>query len=324
MQQRHVGTSGLRVSRLGLGTMTWGRDTDEHECRDQLTAFLDAGGTLVDTAASYGDGAAEEVLGSLLPDLAQREDVVLCTKAGVSRRDGVRVVDTSRRAMLATLDASLARLGTDHVDLWLAHTWSDEVPLDETLSAMELAVASGRARYVGISNYAGWQSARAATLTQVRGSTPLVAHQVEYSLVARGVEGEVTGSARAHGLGLLPWSPLGRGVLTGKYRHGTPADSRAASAHLAGFVGRHLDEPARRVVEAVVTAADGLGCSPAEIALAWVRDRPGVVAPVVGARTAAQLRGTLTSEEVELPEQIRLALDEVSGAPQAGSSPSSS
>ena len=312
MEQRYVGTSGLKVSRLALGTMTWGRDTDEHESRDQLAAFLEAGGTFVDTAAGYGDGAAEEVLGALLPDLAAREDVVICTKAGISRRSGERVVDTSRRAMLSALDGSLSRLGTDHVDLWLAHTWSDEVPLEETLSALELAVSSGRARYVGVSNYSGWQGARAATLAQLRGAGALVTNQVEYSLLARAVEDEVVPSAAALGLGLMAWSPLGRGVLTGKYRTGTPADSRAASPHFASFVERYLDDRARRIVDAVVTAADGLGCSPAEIALAWVRDQPGVVAPVVGARTAAQLRGTLTSEDVVLPRQIRDALDEVS------------
>lgn len=310
MQQRYVGASGLRVSSLALGTMTWGRDTDEHEAREQLAAFLQAGGTLVDTADGYGDGMAEELIGSLLPGLASRGDVVLCTKAGLGSPAGA--VDTSRRALLAALDTSLARLGTDYVDLWLVHAWSDDVPLDETLSALEWAVSTGRARYVGVCNYGGWQSARAATLAEVRGTTPLVAHQVEYSLLARQAESEVVGAAQALGLGLLAWSPLGRGVLTGKYRHGTPADSRAASPHLAAFVEHHLDDRSRRIVDAVVTAADGLGCSPAEIALAWVRDRPGVVAPVVGARTAAQLRGTLTSDEVHLPPEIRDALDEVS------------
>ena len=312
MEQRYVGASGLQVSRLALGTMTWGRDTDEYESRDQLAAFLDAGGTFIDTAASFGDGAAEELLGELLSGLAGRDDVVICTKAGIARRDGQLVVDTSRRALLAQLDGSLTRLGTDHVDLWLVHTWCDDAPLDETLTALEWAVSTGRARYVGVSNYAGWQSARAATLAQVRGATPLVAHQVEYSLLARGVEGEVVDAAAALGMGLMAWSPLGRGVLTGKYRHGTPADSRAASPHFAAFVGALLDERSRRIVDAVVTAADGLGCSPAEIALAWVRDQPGVVAPVIGARTAAPLRGTLTSDDVHLPVEIREALDEVS------------
>ena len=312
MQQRYVGASGLRVSRLALGTMTWGRDTDEHESRDQLASFLEAGGTMLDTAASYGDGAAEELVGTLLPELCGREDVVLCTKAGIRRRDGERSVDTSRRAMIAALDLSLARLGTDYVDLWLAHTWSADTPLEETLSALEWAVSTGRARYVGVSNYSGWQCARAATLAQVRGATPLVAHQVEYSLLARGVEDEVVDAAAHLGLGLLAWSPLGRGVLTGKYRNGTPADSRGASPHFAGFVQPYLEDGCRSVVDAVVTAADGLGCSPAEIALAWVRDQPGVVSAVVGARTAAQLRGTLSSEGVQLPGEIRQALDEVS------------
>lgn len=298
--------------------MTWGRDTDEHESREQLSAFLDAGGTFVDTASGYGDGSAEELLGLLLPELASRDDVVICTKAGISRRSGGRVVDTSRRAMLDSLDASLSRLGTDHVDLWLAHTWSDETPLEETLSALEVAVSSGRARYVGISNYSGWQSAHAATLARAHANGVLIAHQVEYSLLDRSAENEVVPAAQALGLGLMAWSPLGRGVLTGKYRSGTPADSRAASPHFAAFVERYLDERARRVVDAVVTAADGLGCSPAEIALAWVRDQPGVTAPIVGARTAAQLRGTLSSEAVELPAQIRDALDEVSSCEGTG------
>ena len=141
---------------------------------------------------------------------------------------------------------------------------------------------------------------------------PLVATEVEYSLLNRDVEVEVLPAAAALGLGVLVWSPLGRGVLTGKYRHGTPADSRAASPHFAAFVERFLDPGSRQIVDALVTAADGLDCSPAELALAWVRDRPGVVAPIVGARTAAQLRGTLGSEQVEVPEPIRAALDEVS------------
>ncbi len=164
--------------------------------------------------------------------------------------------------MLRTLDASLARLGVEHVDLWLAHAWSDEVPLEETLSALDAAVTSGRARYVGVSNYSGWQTARAATWQQLRGAVPLVATEVEYSLVNRDVEVEVLPSAVAHGLGVLVWSPLGRGVLTGKYRHGTPADSRAASPHFAAFVERYLDAGSRQVVDALVTAAEGLDCSP--------------------------------------------------------------
>lgn len=313
MQQRSLGRTGLKVSRLGLGTMTWGRDTDEHEARDQLAAFVEAGGTLVDTAASYGDGAAEELVGSLLGDVVARDGIVLATKAGISRRTGARVTDCSRRTLLATLDASLRRLGVDHVDLWQVHVWVDDTPLEETLAALDHAVATGRATYVGISNYSGWQTARAATWQQaVPGRAPLASTQVEYSLLNRAVEAEVLPAAAALGLGVLPWSPLGRGVLTGKYRTGTPSDSRGASTAYADFVSAYLDDRGGRVVEAVVRAAEGLAWTPSQVALAWVRDRPGVVAPVVGARTAAQLTSLLAVEELTLPPEIVAALDDVS------------
>ena len=313
MQQRRLGATGLKVSRLGLGTMTWGRDTDEHEARDQLISFAEAGGTLLDTAAGYGDGASEELIGSLVGDVVARDEVVLATKAGISRRTGERVTDTSRGTLLSTLDASLARLGVDHVDLWQVHVWTDETPVEETLSALDLAVSSGRAAYVGISNYTGWQTAQAATWQRaVPGRTPLASTQVEYSLLNRQVEHEVVPAAQALGLGVLPWSPLGRGVLTGKYRTGTPSDSRAATEHFARFVGAYLDERGRGIVEAVARAADGLGWTPLEVALVWVRDRPGVTAPIVGARTAAQLKGALGVEELTLPPEIVDALDDVS------------
>ncbi|WP_203337935.1 aldo/keto reductase [Nocardioides limicola] len=313
MQQRRVGTTGLKVSRLGLGTMTWGRDTDEHEARDQLITFAEAGGTLVDTAAGYGNGASEELIGRLLGDVVGRDDVVLATKAGVSARRGERQYDTSRGRLLTDLDASLARLGTDHVDLWQVHVWSDETPLEETLSALDTAVSTGRASYVGISNYTGWQTAWSATWQRaVPGRSPLASTQVEYSLLNRSIEAEVLPAAEAMGLGVLPWSPLGRGVLTGKYRTGTPVDSRAASTHFAGFVEPYLDDHGRTIVEAVARAADGLGWRPLDVALAWVRDRPGVTAPIVGARTAAQLRDIVAAEDRELPKEISAALDDVS------------
>lgn len=313
MQQRTLGSTGLRVSRLGLGTMTWGRDTDEHEARDQLIAFAEAGGTLVDTAAGYTDGDSERLVGTLIGDVVSRDEVVLATKAGISRRSGERVSDTSRGVLLPTLDASLKRLGVDHVDLWQVHIWSDQTPIEETLSALDVAVTSGRASYVGISNYTGWQTAQAATWQRaVPGRATLASTQVEYSLLNRAVEREVLPASHALGLGVLPWSPLGRGVLTGKYRGGTPSDSRAASHQFAGFVGAYLDDASSRVVEAVVRAADGLGWTPLEVALVWVRDRPGVTAPIVGARTAHQLRGSLDIEDKELPSELIAALDDVS------------
>ena len=313
MEHRHVGRSGLRVSRLGLGTMQWGRDTDEHEAREQLEAFAEAGGNLIDTAAGYSDGDSEAVIGSLLGKVVDRADVVLATKAGISRRTGERVVDVSRRALLDQLDGSLVRLGVDHVDLWQVHTYASTVPLEETLAALDLAWSTGRARYVGVSNFGGWQTGWTLAYQQSgTGRAPIVSTQVEYSLVQRGIEREVLPAAERLGLGVLAWSPLGRGVLTGKYRGGTPADSRAASPHFAAFVERYLDARSRQVVEAVCTAAEGLGVSPLEVALAWVRDQPGVTAPILGARTAAQLRGALEVESVVLPAEIRTALNDVS------------
>ena len=319
MHQRSVGATGLKVSRLGLGTMTWGRDTDEHEARDSLIAFAEAGGTLVDTAAGYGDGASEELIGSLIGDVVARDEIVVATKAGIGRVRGERENNASRGFLLRSLDASLKRLGVDHVDLWQVHTWVDDAPLEETLSALDYAVTTGRTSYVGISNYTGWQSAQAATWQRaVPGRAILASNQVEYSLLSRGVEAEVIPAAQALGLGILPWSPLGRGVLTGKYRTGTPADSRAASPHFASFVGRHLNERSQRVVEAIARAGEGLGWTPLEVALAWVRDRPGVTAPIVGARTADQLKASLQVEECELPAEIVTALDDVSGPEVTG------
>jgi len=291
--------------------MLWGNAVDRHEAGDHLRAFVEAGGNLVDTAYGYGGGDAETILGGLLDGTVPRDDLVICTKAGISRAGGERRVDVSRRGLMAQLDTSLRRLGTDHVDLWLAHTWSDEVPLSETLSALEWAATSGRARYVGVSNYSGWQSARAFSLLE-SARIPLVANEIEYSLVCRTPEHEVVPAATSLGFGLLPWSPLGRGVLTGKYRNGIPSGSRAASSDFPGFAERFLDEQTTRVADAVAMAARGLGAKPGEVALAWLRDRPGVAAPIVGARTAAQLRSALASLELALPSEIVAALEDVS------------
>jgi aryl-alcohol dehydrogenase-like predicted oxidoreductase len=300
--------------------MTWGRDTDEHEARDQWKSFLDAGGTFIDTAGVYAEGLSERLIGEFLQETGTRNQVVICTKSG-SRPRTARRFDTSRHHLLSALDASLQRLGTDYVDLWLLHAWDPRTPLEETLSAINYALQTGRTRYVGISNYSGWQLATAAAVQRELGPA-LVAAQMEYSLVQRGIEAEVVPAAAHHGIGLMAWSPLGRGVLTGKYRHGTPPDSRAASPHFGPFVSEYLAEPHRRVVQALATAADGLDVTPLEVALAWVRDRPGVVAPILGARTHAQLLPALDSEELVLPPEIADALAEVSapalGYPEAG------
>jgi aryl-alcohol dehydrogenase-like predicted oxidoreductase len=315
MQQRPLGRSGLAVSRLALGTMTWGRDTDPDDAAAQLKFYLEAGGTLIDTADVYGEGDAEAVIGSLLDHLVPRDEVLVATKAGL-RPGTSRRRDGSRGHLLRTLDASLRRLGTDYVDLWQVHGYDVLTPLEETLAALDHAVTTGRARYVGVSNFSGWQTARAASWQAAYpGRAPIVAAQVEYSLLERGIEREVLPACAALGLGILPWSPLGRGVLTGKYRNGRPLDSRAASAHLAPFVQTYLEPRSSSIVESVATAAAGLGVSPLEVAIAWIRDRPGVSAPILGARTAGQLQGALLSEELTLPVEIAQALDDVSAVP---------
>ncbi|GGV35337.1 aldo/keto reductase [Actinomadura sp. LOL_016] len=310
MKERHLGRSGLLVSRLGLGTMTWGEDTEPDEAAAQLVAFAEAGGTLVDTADVYCDGRSEQILGHLLRELVDRDGLVVATKAAI-RPDGR--YDGSRRHLLRALDASLDRMDLEHVDLWQLHVYDPATPLEETLSALDEAVSSGRARYAGVSNFAGWQVAKAAAWQRAwPGRAPIVSAQLEYSLLRRDIEREVVPAVLDAGAGLLPWSPLGRGVLTGKYRTGIPAGSRAAGAQYGDFVLPYLDEECGRIVESVVTAAEGLGVSPLSVALAWVRDRPGVAAPIVGARTAAQLSAALESEDLTLPGEIRDALDDVS------------
>jgi aryl-alcohol dehydrogenase-like predicted oxidoreductase len=313
MEKRRAGGSGLALSRLGLGTMTWGRDTDEIEAADQCRAFLDAGGNFLDTAATYGDGDSERVIGGLIGTLFNRDDVVIATKAGITFSDGTRTVNATRHHLIAELDKSLARLGTDFVDVWQIHAWDESTPLDDTLSALDYAYTTGRARYVGISNYSGWQIARAATKQQANSmKAPLTTVQSEYSLLNREVEIEVLDAAQECGLGFLAWAPLARGVLTGKYRKGIPSDSRGAAPHFAKHIEPYLDSRSSRIVEAVAVAAEGLGFSPLEVALAWVRDAPGVTTSLIGARTGAQLRGVLKSEEISLPEIVRNALNDVS------------
>ncbi|GAA1659617.1 aldo/keto reductase [Catellatospora bangladeshensis] len=315
MQQRPLGRSGLVVSRLALGTMSWGLDTDPDDAGAQLKAYVDAGGTLIDTADVYADGEAEALLGTLLDAMVSRDDVLLVAKAGLRARAGRRH-DGSRGHLLRTLDNTLRRLGVTYVDLWQVHGHDPDTPWEETLSALDFAVSSGRARYAGVSNFSGWQTARAATWQQAwPGRAPITATQVEYSLLQRGIEREVLPACEVMGIGVLPWSPLGRGVLTGKYRHGRPADSRGASPHFERFVLPYLQPRCSAIVEAVATAADGLGVSPAEVALAWVRDRPGVTAPILGARNVGQLIAALQVEEIELPPEISRALDDVSDIP---------
>ncbi|PFG33324.1 aldo/keto reductase [Sanguibacter antarcticus] len=312
MEQRRVGRTGLHVSLLGLGTMSWGLDTDAQDAGEQLRDFCEAGGTFVDTAASYSSGASEEIIGTLLGAVVGRDEVVLCTKGGIRATPSGRVVDASRGGLIGSLDASLKRLGTDHVDLYLVQAPDPHTPLEETVSAMRHIVTSGRARYVGLSNHTAWQTGFAAAMLPAHGDAELAAVEVEHSLLERAIERDVVPAVEALGTGLVAWSALGRGVLTGKYRRSLPADSRGASRHLAGFVEPYLDDRASSIVDAVCTAAHGLGRAPLEVALAWVLERPYVACALVGARTPAQLREALSALDLDLPHAVATALDDVS------------
>ena len=314
MEYRTLGRSGCAVSTLTLGTMTFGSETDEEGAHAQLDVFAEAGGTLIDTADVYSDGVSEEIIGRWLAKqpAGVRSQVVLATKGRFPRGEGPNDAGLSRRHLRDALDASLRRLDVESVDLYQVHAFDPHTPLEETLGFLDDAVRAGKISYVGLSNYTGWQVQKVVDLAEARGLAVPVTLQPQYNLLVREIEWEIVPACQSTGLGLLPWSPLGRGVLTGKYRTGLPADSRAASPHFSAYVEPYLGERSRRVVEALCTAADGLGAAPVEVALAWARDAPGVVAPIVGARTTAQLRGSLRAEDLFLPAAIRAALDDVS------------
>ena len=295
------------MSQFSLGTMTWGRDTDIHEARDQFNLYYSAGGRFVDTADVYSDGVSEEIVGEFVRDYG---DVVISSKAGSVRTSRKR--DTSRKHILESLDSSLRRMRRTHIDVWHMHAWDPYTPIEETMSAAESAIESGKVRYLGVSNYSGWQLTQASMLQDLQQRNPVISAQMEYSLLQRGIEREVVPASSAMGIGIMAWSPLGRGVLTGKYRHGTPADSRGATAHFSSFVAPYLTDRSRAIVDAVCTAAEGLGLTPLAVALAWLAVQPQVATMIIGARTASQLRVILSSTEAVLPAEILNALSEVS------------
>ena len=244
---RRAGKSGLTLSRIGLGTMTWGRDTDAHEAADQCRAYIEAGGNFLDTSATYGDGDSERVIGGLIGTLFKRDDVVIASKAGVTYPEGNRIINNSRAALIAELDKTLNRLETDYLDLWQIHSWDPNNPLEDTLSALDYAYSSGKARYVGICNFSGWQTARAVTLQESNSAkAPITSIQIEYSLLNRDAEVEIFPCSDDTDIGILAWAPLGRGVLTGKYRNGIPSDSRAAAPHFVKHVEPYLDAHSSR------------------------------------------------------------------------------
>ena len=316
MEYRRLGASDLQVSSLGLGTMTFGHETDEAEAHRQLSTFVAHGGTFIDTADVYTRGASESIIGSWLAAEGLRDQVVLATKARFAMSDDPRDRGASRRHLLAAVDASLERLRVDHVDLYQVHGWDPDTPLDESLEALDTIVESGRARHVGWSNVTGWQLQRIVDRAEAGGWAHPMSIQPQYNLLDRTIELEVMPAALASGLGILPWSPLGGGWLTGKYR----SDTRPTGATRLG------EDPARgveaydtrnvartwEILGVVEDVAERRGATMAQIAISWVEARPGVSSVLLGARTVEQLLDTLGAADLELTPSEQTALTEVS------------
>ncbi|MCF2710153.1 aldo/keto reductase [Schaalia hyovaginalis] len=311
MEIRQCGTSGLRLSSVGLGALTWGRDTEAPEACDMLARFVEAGGTFVEVSPLDGDGRALDVLGSALARVGRHRTVL--AMRGASRRldSGSWTSSGARGDMLRSLDDALARLDIDEVDLWLA-SFDPAVPLEETLGALEAAHRSGRAHYIGLNGFGLWDAARAITLLDDVADVKPAVVQVPYSLLTAKDSSELVTRARHLDMGVIAQSPLAGGVLTGKYRHSTPPDSRAASPHLRALVDPHLRSGARALVEGVARAAEGLDRSALDLALSWVRDSSAVTSALIGPRTLRQLEVNLESGEA-IPAPIRSVLDEIAG-----------
>ena len=313
MDQVALGRSGLMVSRLCLGTMTFGREADEATSKAMVDRFLGAGGTLVDTANVYGPRTSEEITGRAIA--GRRDEVVLATKARFPMGDGPNDVGLSRRHLIAACDESLQRLGTDWIDLYQVHMWDEKTPIEETLSALTDLVRAGKVRYIGASNFAGWQLILAEIAAALGGFERFVSLQPQYSLIERRLEHEIGPAAASLGLGLIPWGPLGQGMLTGKYERSGPASgTRMADAEpewVEAWERRNQDRN-WRIVDTVREVASESGKTPSQVALNWLLTRPGVAAPIVGARRLEQLEDNLGAVGWELaPEQVA-RLDEVS------------
>ncbi len=295
MELRPLGRTGIRVTEACLGAMTFGRETPEDESNAILDRYLDAGGNFIDTANVYNRGASEEILGRALG--ARRENIVLATKCRMPMGDGPNLQGASRRVIREQVEASLRRLQTDWIDLYQIHCWDANTPLEETLSTLHDLVHEGKVRYIGASNYTGWQLATALGVSKQHGWEPYISIQPQYSLVTRDIERELLPLAEYAGLAVLPWSPLGGGLLSGKYRAGEapPDDSRAADTTPSAVLMRMRIQEDRNfaVAQAVQDVAADLGKTMAQVALNWVLHRPGVTAPILGARTVAHIDDNL-------------------------------
>ena len=318
MEYRTLGRSGCAVSTYCLGTMTFGSETDEEASHAQLDRFVETGGTLVDTADVYSAGVSEEIIGRWFADRPSdvTEPVVLATKGRFPLAQGPNGEGLSTRHLTRALDASLRRLGRDAVDLYQVHAWDPWTPLEETLRTLDGFIRAGKIGYYGLSNFTGWQLTKTVHLARALGLAEPVTLQPQYNLLVRGTEWEMVPAALDAGLGLLPWSPLGGGWLSGKYRRDQrpSGETRLGENPERGMEAydRRSTEATWRVVEAVQEVADARGISMAEVALAWLHDRPSVTSVILGARTMDQLEANLSAAGVHLSAEETAGLDAAS------------
>jgi aryl-alcohol dehydrogenase-like predicted oxidoreductase len=317
MEYRRLGRSGVMVSELCLGAMTFGRELDEAETTRMIDAFIDAGGNFIDTADVYSKGTSEELTGQAIK--GRRDDLVIATKVRFAMGPGINDVGISRKHIMAGCEASLRRLGTDYIDLYQVHCWDDLTPLEETLSALTDLVRHGKVRYLGISNFTGWQIMKAMHISEKYGYERFVSLQPQYSLVERHLEYELVPVSLDQGLGILPWGPLGGGFLSGKYRKGEapPQDSRIAHAtdDMEEAWDRRATQRNWEIVDVLGTIAEETGHSYSQIALNWLLNKPGVTAPILGARKMEQLEDNLGATGWSLDDKQMQRLNEVSEPP---------
>jgi aryl-alcohol dehydrogenase-like predicted oxidoreductase len=317
MEYRRLGVTGLMVSELCLGCMTFGRETDEENSKGLVGRFLDAGGNFIDTADVYSKGVSEEISGRAIRGV--RDDVVLATKVRFPMGDGPNDVGLSRKHVTQGCEDSLRRLGTDFIDLYQVHCWDAATPLEETLSALTDLVRAGKVRYVGVSNFTAWQIMKSVCVSEANGFERFVCLQPQYSLVERNVEYEILPVCEEGGLGVIPWSPLGGGFLSGKYRRGEepPEGSRISEAveSMEEYWDRRATERNWRVLDVVGEIAEATGRSYSQIALNWLLRQPTVTAPILGVRTMEQLEDNLGAAGWELDEDQVRRLSEA-GAPE--------
>lgn len=321
MEYRFLGRTGLQVSELCLGTMLFGSATDEATAHRILDRFVEAGGTFIDTADVYGAGVSEEIVGRWLAQRS-RDDVVVATKAYGDMGPGPNDGGAGRKHLLSAVEASLRRLRTDYLDLYQIHVFDDATPIEETLATLDGLVRSGKVRFLGASNYAGWQLQKSVDLARHHGWEPFASLQPLYNLLDREAEWDLLPVCRGEGLGLIPWSPLRGGWLSGKYRRGMagpPAGSRVdADADARGWPeawGTYANERTWDVIDAVAEVADETGRTPAQVALRWLLQRPGVTAPIIGSRTLTHLDDNLAAAGFQLTEQHMERLTAASDRP---------